>query len=44
MIGEEKSLVFIASLSSRKQLAFALLVFERMLPSLVAFSKGHRLR
>lgn len=39
MIGEEKSLVSIASLSPKKQLAFALLVFERMLPSLTAFSK-----
>lgn len=39
MIGEEKNLVSIASLSPKKQLAFALLVFERMLPSLVAFSK-----
>jgi uncharacterized protein YjaG (DUF416 family) len=39
MIGEEKSVVSIASLSPKKQLAFALLVFERMLPSLIAFSK-----
>jgi uncharacterized protein YjaG (DUF416 family) len=39
MIGEDKSLVSIASLSPKKQLAFALLVFERMLPSLIAFSK-----
>jgi uncharacterized protein YjaG (DUF416 family) len=39
MIDEEKSLVSIASLSPKKQLAFALLVFERMLPSLIAFSK-----
>ncbi|ACO34119.1 DUF416 family protein [Acidobacterium capsulatum] len=39
MIGEEKNLVSITSLSPKKQLAFALLVFERMLPSLVAFSK-----
>jgi len=39
MIGEEKNLVSIVSLSPKKQLAFALLVFERMLPSLVAFSK-----
>lgn len=39
MIGEEKNLFSITSLSPRKQLAFALLVFERMLPSLVAFSK-----
>ena len=38
MIGEEKSLVSM-SLSPKKQLAFALLVFERMLPSLIAFSK-----
>jgi uncharacterized protein len=40
MIGEEQSLVSVATLSPKKQLAFALLVFERMLPSLVAFSKG----
>jgi hypothetical protein len=39
MIGEEKNLATIASLSPKKQLVFALLVFERMLPSLVAFSK-----
>jgi uncharacterized protein YjaG (DUF416 family) len=39
MIGDEKSQVSIARLSRKKQLAFALLVFERMLPSLVAFSK-----
>ncbi len=39
MIGDEKNLVSIADLSPRKQLAFALLVFERMLPTLVAFSK-----
>lgn len=39
MIGEEKSLVSRASLSPKKQLAFALLVFERMLPSLTAFSQ-----
>jgi uncharacterized protein len=39
MIGEEKNMVSMASLSHKKQLAFALLVFERMLPSLVAFSK-----
>ena len=39
MIGEDESLVSIASLSPKKQLAFALLVFERMLPSLTAFSK-----
>lgn len=38
-MGKEKSLVSIASLSPEKQLAFALLVFERMLPSLTAFSK-----
>ena len=37
--GEEKSLVSVATLSPKKQLAFALLVFERMLPSLIAFSK-----
>lgn len=39
MIGEGKNLVSITSLSPKKQLAFALLVFERMLPGLVAFSK-----
>jgi uncharacterized protein len=39
MIGEEKSLVSLASLSPKKKLAFALLVLERMLPSLIAFSK-----
>lgn len=38
MVSEEKQLL--ASLSPKKQLAFALLVFERMLPSLIAFSKG----
>jgi uncharacterized protein YjaG (DUF416 family) len=39
MIGNDKSQVSVAALSRKKQLAFALLVFERMLPSLVAFSK-----
>ncbi len=39
MAPEEKNLVSITSLSPKKQLAFALLVFERMLPSLVAFSR-----
>jgi hypothetical protein len=39
MIGNDKSQVPVATLSRKKQLAFALLVFERMLPSLVAFSK-----
>jgi uncharacterized protein YjaG (DUF416 family) len=39
MIGEEKSLVPLTTLSPKKQLAFALLVFERMLPGLIAFSK-----
>jgi uncharacterized protein len=39
MVGEEKSLVSVATLSPKKQLAFVLLVFERMLPSLIAFSK-----
>jgi uncharacterized protein len=38
MFGEEKILDSIATLSRAKQLAFALLVFERMLPSLTAFS------
>lgn len=36
---KDESLISIASLSPKKQLAFALLVFERMLPSLIAFSK-----
>ena len=39
MIGNDKTQMSIATLSRKKQLAFALLVFERMLPSLVAFSK-----
>jgi uncharacterized protein YjaG (DUF416 family) len=39
MISEEKTPVSIAGLSPKNQLAFALLVFERMLPSLIAFSK-----
>jgi uncharacterized protein YjaG (DUF416 family) len=39
MIGEEKSLVSLPTLPRKKQIAFALLVFERMLPSLTAFSK-----
>ena len=39
MIGEEKYPISVASLSPKKQLAFALLVFERMLPSLISFSK-----
>jgi len=39
MIGNDKSQVSVATLSRKKQLAFALLIFERMLPSLVAFSK-----
>jgi uncharacterized protein YjaG (DUF416 family) len=39
MVGEEESLASVAALSPKKQLAFALLVFERMLPSLIAFSK-----
>jgi uncharacterized protein YjaG (DUF416 family) len=38
MIGEE-SLVSVSALSPKKQLAFALLLFERMLPSLIAFSR-----
>jgi uncharacterized protein YjaG (DUF416 family) len=38
MIDKEKSLA-VAALSPRKQLAFALLLLERMLPSLTAFSK-----
>lgn len=39
MVGEENSLASLAALSRKKQLAFALLVFERLLPSLIAFSK-----
>jgi uncharacterized protein YjaG (DUF416 family) len=39
MIGEKESLVSVSALSPKKQLAFALLLFERMLPSLIAFSK-----
>jgi uncharacterized protein YjaG (DUF416 family) len=39
MIGEEKYMVSLTALSPKKQLAFALLVFERMLPALIAFSK-----
>jgi hypothetical protein len=40
MIDKENNLVSISSLSPKKQLAFALLVFERMLPGLVGFSRG----
>ena len=39
MIAEENTPVSVMGLSPKKQLAFALLVFERMLPSLIAFSK-----
>jgi uncharacterized protein len=39
MISEEKSPTSISSLPPKKQLAFALLIFERMLPNLTAFSK-----
>ena len=39
MLGEENPLTSLAALSRKKQLAFALLVFERLLPSLIAFSK-----
>src|SRR6266545_4855293 len=40
MVSEEKQhLASLYRLSQKKQLAFALLVFERMLPSLTAFSK-----
>jgi uncharacterized protein YjaG (DUF416 family) len=39
MLGEGESLAPQTTLSPTKQLAFALLVFERMLPSLIAFSK-----
>lgn len=40
MVRQEKVSVALMSLTKKKQLAFALLVFERMLPSLIAFSKG----
>jgi hypothetical protein len=39
MIGNDQSQLSVASLSRKKQLAFALLIFERMLSSLIAFSK-----
>lgn len=39
MICGEQFLVSLASLSPKKQLVFSLLVFERMLPGLIAFSK-----
>src|SRR6266496_2960729 len=39
MIGEGEFPASVVALSAKKQLAFALLVFERMLPSLIAFSK-----
>jgi uncharacterized protein len=39
LIGKEKQLVNLTMLSPKKRLAFALLVFERMLPSLIAFSE-----
>jgi uncharacterized protein YjaG (DUF416 family) len=39
MVGEEKALASLSTLSHKKQIAFALLIFERMLPSLIAFSK-----
>jgi uncharacterized protein len=40
MIGEENSLIPLTALPPKKQLAFALLAFERMLPSLTTFSKA----
>jgi len=39
MVGEAKPLAALTALTWNRQLAFALLVFERMLPSMVAFSK-----
>lgn len=39
MIGRKNSLVSLTSRSPRKQLAFALLVSERMLPGLIEFAK-----
>lgn len=39
MINEEESLDSISVLSPMRQLAFALLIFERMLPSLATFAK-----
>lgn len=39
MIGQENSTISITTLPPKKQLALALLVFERMLPGLIAFSK-----
>ncbi|MGA2889741.1 MAG: hypothetical protein ABSE51_16970 [Terracidiphilus sp.] len=40
MIDEEEPPVSVSVLLPKKQLAFALLVFERMLPSLITFSKS----
>src|SRR5208283_2479470 len=39
MIGEEESPVPLSKLSPKKQLAFALSAFERMLPRMVSFCK-----
>jgi hypothetical protein len=39
MIDEQQSLVSITALPPKKRLAFALLVFQRMRPSLIAFSE-----
>lgn len=39
MVDSEKTLPSITSFSKTKQLAFALLIFERMVPSLAAFAK-----
>jgi hypothetical protein len=39
MNGEEQLSACVAAFPPKKQLAFVLLVFERMLPSLIAFSK-----
>jgi uncharacterized protein YjaG (DUF416 family) len=39
MVGEENISASLTELPRKKQLAFALLVFERLLPSLIAFSK-----
>lgn len=40
MVGEEKHLASLTILCRKKQLAFALLILERKVPSLIAFSNG----
>jgi len=42
MLEEEQYIVSVLALPPNKQLAFALLIFERMLPSLIAFSEDAR--